>query len=340
MSDNKKAFNTAHTSVPVYYPDELCLIGGADLLEGDQRGPLDTKAPKDGNDDLFRPNRLKLAFKVGFVESIDADGVMEDISIILREGVPVVEYGQMRTRAARVVNHARKKKCGCGSLSDRKAAERCAGAGYPLVALRCSGRKARSRELTLGRISAENNLRHDDDVETTLAIMTRFLDATENNVELVARQMGVVPQTVRHLMNFNDHATKETRKAVQAGKIGITAAALLAREKDPAAQNKLLATFLAAPDQTVRRAAQISGRKRGQQSATMAPVFTGKRALVKFKGFLADQAPADAFYDGVRALLDLLAEGKTADPRLAAIVAQYAGVPAEADKITEANPNA
>jgi hypothetical protein len=322
--DSKKAFDTAHTSVPVYYPDELCLVGGADhLSDPRQRGPLDTKTPKD-RDPLFRPRRLARPFKPGFVESIDAGGVMEDISIVLREGVPVVEYGQMRTRGARVVNTERKARCGIkAGTSDRKAQAACTGAGFPLVSLRCSGKKTKSDVNMLSRILAENHLRHDDDIDTTIDLMTQLLDATENNVELVARQMGVTPQTVRHLMGFHEHATKETRKAVQEGRVGITAAALLAREKDPGEQNKLLAKLIAAPDQTVRRAAQLSGRKRGEGEAT--PALVGKRALTKFRAFLVKEPREGDFCAGMAALIEYQTTGKIDDQRLAKLVKQYEG---------------
>jgi ParB-like chromosome segregation protein Spo0J len=330
MSGNsKKAFDTGYTSVPVYYPDEVAIVGGLDHLSGDERGSLDLPAPKEV-DPLYRPKRLKTPLKAGFVESIDLEGVMEDISIILRDGVPVVEYGQMRTRGARRVNAARKAKLGLEHLSDRKADIKAHTAGFPLVSLRCAGRKTRRSELTLSRLLIENNQRHDDDVETTLELMRQHLDANNNNYALTGMALGVTPETVRHLIGFDTHATPEIRAAVQERRLTITAAALLAREKNPQKQNALLARLLAAPDQTVRRAQKISARRKGGKTDTT--IITGRAQLTRFHTFVANTAldrkggaVEDAWWDGVLAALKLSATGKSDDERLAELVKKYEG---------------
>ena len=332
MSDNRKAFDAPYTSVPVYYPDELSIVGGRDqLTDPRQRGPLDTTSPAK-SDSLHRPKRLKQDFKLGFVESIDANGVQQDISIVLRDKVPTVEYGQMRTRAARIVNAERKKRVGCSNLSDRKAAERCAAAGMPLVILRCSGKKSRSDITALGRILVENNQRHPDDIETTIDLAKQYLDATENDYELVARSIGQTVVGLKALIKFDEHATDETRAMVREDRISVTAAAIIVAQQDPVEQNKLLAELVSAKvgAGTVRRARQIaagapSGRKRPGKS--WANPFVGRKDLVRFKEIVAAKVAKteDAFLQGANALLEVMTTGECADPRITKLLEQFKG---------------
>lgn len=322
--DSKKAFDTTTTSVFVFYPDELCIVGGASHLGPDERGPLDTPAPT-SYDALYRPRRLEKDFKPGFVASIDANGVMQAISIVKRDNVPVVEYGQCRTRAARVVNRRRKEACGVGHLSDREADKVCVGAGFALRRIKCDGKKATSDVISLGRMLAENHQRHDDDLETSLELMKRLLDETEGDIELAAREMGVEPQTVRQLLQYEEHATPETRAAVQAGRLSITAAAIVASEKDPEKQNQVLATLMAAPNPTVRRARQIKQQHTGKRSN--ANPFHGKKDLVKFKEYVKEYAKQEAtdddFTAGVLAMLNLQTTGAANDKRLTEIFKKF-----------------
>lgn len=324
--DTKKMFNTGYTSAPVYFPDELCIVGGADCIANEQeRGPLDTRTPKGGAaDPLFRPHRLAQGFKPGFVESIDAGGVMEDISIVMRDGVPVVEYGQMRTRAARYVNALRKAKYGASKMSDREADEKkCTPDGFPLIRLRCSGKKFTNEVNSLSRIMAENNLRHDDTLETTLDLLAQLLDLTENNYDLAARQLGVKAAHAKNLMKYREHATKETKAAVKAGRIGIVAAAMLAAHEDPAEQNKLLATLLSAPDGATVRATRKLTRKRQNRGGNP---FALKKELVKFRDVALKEIPdGDEFMRGVREMVILQTTGATSDERLAQVLKDYEG---------------
>lgn len=323
VDNNKKAFDTAHTSSPVFFPDELSIVGGADHLDERERGPLDTSRPKD--DPLYRPKRLETPLKLGFVASIDANGVMQAISIIKRGNVPTVEFGQCRTRAARAANYARKQACGVLGRPDRVADPICLAAGMPLRRIQCSGRKTVTTVATLGRMLAENHQRHDDDLDTTLLLMAKLLDETTNDFELVAREMGVEPQTVRSLMKYQENATPETKAMVKAGRLAISAAALICRETDPVTQNKQLAELMSAPNPTVRRAQTISRRGRGKGEPSGANPFHGKKELVKFKDFVAAEGGKSAFLEGVIAALDLQTTGKVDDERLAKIYKKFAG---------------
>ncbi len=326
MSNEKKLFNTGYTSAPVFFPDELCIVGGRDHIKDEkERGPLDTPTPKD-DDPLFRPHRLAQGFKPGFVESIDAEGVSQDISIVSRDNVPVVEYGQMRTRGARLVNALRRLKCGVSpKLSDREADKKCAEAGFPLVRLRCSGKRYTDATRSLARIMQENNLRHDDTLETQLDQLALMLDKTEGDFTVAANSLGITVVHAKNLARYRERASKETKAAVKAGRIGIVAAAKLASVEDHDEQNKLLAQLLAAPDgATVRNTRRIIPRQR--KSKVGANPFALKKELVKFRDVaLKEIADGDEFMRGVREMVMLQTTGATQDERLAKLLKDYEG---------------
>lgn len=322
MSGNsKKAFDAPYSSSPVYYPDELSIVGGKDHIEdARERGPLDTKAPTEP-DVLYRPARLAMPLKEGFVISIDLNTVMVPISIVSRDGVPTVEFGQSRTRGARAANFERKKQCGVTKKSDREAAEICAKAGFPLISIKCEGKKNQDELVSLQRIWAENHMRNDDDPETQVKIVTMFLDRMNNDFALVAKTLQITEQTVRFLANYQVAATAELKAAVKAG-LGITSAAHIAKEADPVKQREALTELLKAKP-TVRRAQQLT--KRNPSKPSTANPFQGKKALVKFKAVADAEKAEDPFFDGVRALLELQTTGATQDKRLKKLFEKYTG---------------
>lgn len=320
---DKKAFPDAgHTSIPVLYPDEVCLVGGADhITDKRQRGPLDSKKPEKRSH-LYRPGRLTNDFKPGFVESIDLHGVLQAIRIVKQDNIPIVEYGQHRTRAARISNYDRRKACGqLNGKSDREVDDACIAAGMPLRRLRCDCKQDSSTANSIGRILAENHMRHDDDIETTLPLIKQLLDETENNFPAVARAVGETEQTIRFILQYDKHATPETKAAFKAGRLRLTHCATLAREQDPEAQNKALAELLAAPNPTVRRAAKIVRKDKGAG----ANPFSGKRELVKFSEFVKKEGGGSEFMKGALAMLALQTTGKATDDRLAKLHKKYEG---------------
>lgn len=319
----KKAFPEAgHTSIAVMFPDEVGLVGGADhIADKRQRGPLDTKKP-DKKDHLYRPNRLTNEFKPGFVESIDMHGVMQAIRVTKREEVPLVEYGQHRVRAARISNYLRRAECSLlNSKSDREVDEACVAAGKPLRRLKCDSKHEPSVGNSIGRILAENHMRHDDDIETSIELIKQLLDETENNYPMVGRAIGVDEQTIRHLLRFDEHATPETKAAFRADRLKITHCAILAKVEDPAEQNKALMELLAAPNPTVRKAAKIVRADRG----VGANPFQGKKELIKFADYLKKEGGSSGFMEGVLAMLTLQLTGKSGDERLTKLYKKYEG---------------
>jgi hypothetical protein len=327
MTASKKAFDTNTVNIPVFYPDELRIVGGLELVDPRERGPLDTGKPAKPTP-LYNPTRLACPLKEGFVESVDLHGIISPPSIVGDEdGVPAIKVGRSRIRGARVVNYERRKKLNLlNGKSDRAVADKCLAAGLPLRSVKCDGRKKVSSVQILSEMIAENHMRTDDDFATTIALAQTMLDETNNEFDLVAREFGVTPTTLKLWLSFEEKATPETKAAMQAGRLSLTAAALLAREEKPDEQNKQLAELLSAPDQTVRRAANISRKgKGGKGRGGGANPFHGKKELVKFGGFYAQEAGKGAFVEGVLALIALQTTGKTDDPRLADVFKQFEG---------------
>lgn len=330
-----KAFDTSYSSIPVFYPDELVIIGGADLADKRERGPLDTSASDIWDDDgtqrtyadhpLFNKARLEKPLDEKFVRQIDLLGVLQYPLIARLNGHPVINAGRRRTRAARLVNFERKKACGVLGKSDREAAPLCLAKGSGLLKISCAHKAVGDEFDLFARMGAENHGREDDDLATTIEFAKKAV-ADTNDPQAVAVVLGVDVATVESWLTFDEVATPETKQAVADGRLRITAAAIVAQKKDPTEQNELLAKMMSGDFKpTVRRARQLV---RSQTKPSRANPFVGKADLVKFKTFIAEAKPKKgaketasdkAFREGVSALLELQTTGKTPDKRLAAI---------------------
>jgi hypothetical protein len=330
---SKKAFDTRHSSIPIFFPDEVSLVGGKDHIKHpDERGPLDTAVPTE-IDPLFRPGRLEQIFKDGFVESIDAQGVIKAITIVRRNGVPTVETGQMRTRGARRANAARKRHCGVANQGDREANTACLAQGFPLIQLPCLGKAAEyTAAVTLQRLLAENHQVHPDDINTALTLMTLLLDQTQNDYKLVGQQVGLTEQRVRDLTRYATVATDKTKEMVAAGRVSLSAAAMLCREEDPEKQNEFLMESLSAGGPpTEKTVIKLMKRGKGKKTAKGVEAML-RKDQVRFEAYIVEQelpkARSDktaAYLEGVTATLKLVTTGKAGDQRLDAILKKFNG---------------
>lgn len=334
MSNNdKKAFDASYTTSPTFFPDELRIVGGADLPDKRERGPIDTSASAvwktvDGADvlwdkhPLYNKHRLAQPLKPGLIQSIDFLGVIHGPLIVKIDGQPTVNAGASRTRAARVVNFLRKQQCGVAGKRDSEAAPVCIAKSLPLIKLEVHHKRSVGGTADLiGRRGGENHARQDEPLAATIEDAARLLDETKD-LEAVARVYCVDSQTVRLWMKFYDVACPETLAAVKDGRLAITAAAVLAREEDHIRQKELLEKLLAGEFRpTVRRALRIV-RKDGGKGGNP---FQGKAALVKFSSHVKESAGKGAFWEGVAALLELQTTGKTKDERLRKVFKEYDG---------------
>lgn len=328
-----KAFDTSYTSAPTFYPDEVRIIGGADLTDKRQRGLNDVSAKdvwkKDdaGRDVFFAKhplyNKFRLAqgVKTSMVKTIDLVGIVVNPTIVKLNDVATVQAGTGRVRGARIVNYDRKKACGLAGKNDREAAEACALKGHGLIKLECKMLRVLSDADLVSRMAVENHHRQQDNLATTIELAMKLIDGT-GDYATTALLLDVDVQTVRAYVSFYDHATDAVKQACLDGKLEVSAGAILSRERDPAKQDALLAELLSGKHRpTVRNAARLVRKDKGSG----ANPFRAKGDLLKFRTFIGEQKRKTPFEEALDALLELMTTGSTANKQLAKYYKAFEG---------------
>jgi hypothetical protein len=226
---SKKAFDLARDSVYVADPiSELRICGGAGVLPDDEAGDLDTEP---GPDVPVRDlKRLKRPLQASFVTNIGRDGVRVPILICKIDDVATVVAGKSRVRAARRANRAR------AAQSE----------GLPPMRIRCVMQRDASSVAILATMISENNARQDDDLADRIEKLKQYLAAGASEAD-AATSFNVQQSTIRGWLDYDDHATDETKRAVRDGRVQASTAAELAKIKDPDAQRVALEKVLGAP---------------------------------------------------------------------------------------------
>lgn len=323
----KKGFDLSRDSVYVAHPDELRIIGGNVLPEG-QRGPLDTDH-KLGEHDLYDERLTAVDVTDAEVANIDAYGVIEPIVIAKdpTDGEPIVVDGRGRVRRARLANA-------------RRAAR-----GEPPVKIKCVVIRSTGTRL-MGAMIALNEVRNDDGPLVKLEKAKRLLERGVSE-EDAAVTFGLDLGYFRMLLAYDDAAVTEVKSAVTAGDLSPTAAVELVKAaKTPDAQRTALAKAKAgAKGKPVTARAAIAAAKgaTGDTSADMIPTrrelgkvlkavaeyLDGSEACNDTVALLASEKAkvdpdrshvVDGFYLGVQAALQL-AFGKCKDADLLAMLA-------------------
>lgn len=303
---SKKAFDLSRNSIYVANPDELRIVGGKSLLSGIERGPLDT----DDNEShpLWDGDRLTETLSEEFIANIDAYGVIVPIVIAKDDETPTVVAGRSRVRAARIVNARRAKR------------------GEPPITIECKMRRTDGIGL-MGAMIAENEARRNDEVLAKMAKAKRMLSRGVGEPD-VAATFAVSVETLKGWLAFEDNATAETKKAVSQGRVSATAAAELARVKDPEKQSVALTSLLTAPGKKTvtaarKAAANVNGKKKASGADGVG--ITSKRAIKSILdavvGTPHPRAGAEtlAWWQGVEDTLKLIV-GEEIEPRLQAIL--------------------
>ena len=295
---NKKAFDLSRDSVYVADPiTELCIQGGTVIGAEDEHGNLDTDPTDDMEvDDLLR---LKRPLKASFRNNIRKRGVNTPIIIAKLGGVAVVVEGKSRVRALRAANRQREKD------------------GEPLLKVRCVMQRDTSKMALLATMISSNNSRMDDDFVDKLAKLKVFIDMGGSEAD-AADFYGVGQQTIRGWLQFEDQATDETKQAVKEGRLGSSAAAEVARIKDPDEQRDKLTALLTAPDKGAR-GVKAARAARGAKSSK---ALEGKREQAKFLNYVQNithTTKSDrvmGYWEGVEDALKLVLDGKNVHDRL------------------------
>lgn len=282
---SKKAFDLSRDSVYVAEPiSQLRVIGGLALPEN-ERGDLDTEI--DEKHPLY-DERLLIALDTPFVRDIAKRGVRTPVEIVKRDDMATVKAGRRRVRGARIENHRRLKE----------------GAKFEdLIKIKCTIIRDNDDATIMSDMVSENELRMDDGILIKIAKAKR-MQARGMDTDAIAAAFGQPKSVVDAWFTFDDNATDETKAAAAAGRLNATAAAELAKERDPDAQRALLASLMTLPEKkrTVRnvRAARtgefagIVGR-RGQ-----------KRLLETVQGLKHRGEKAPIYFEGVEDFLRVL----------------------------------
>lgn len=301
----KKAFDLSRNSIYVADPRvDLRIVGGSVLPVG-ERGPLDTD---EGPEHELYDERLMQPLSEDFIANVDHYGVIEPIVICKLDDCAVVVAGRRRVRAARVANARRKLR------------------GEPPITVECKMRKGD----VMGVMLTENEAREDDDVVAKIAKFRRYLERGVS-IEHAARAFGVAVHTAKGWIAFDDSATEETKAAVSAGKVSKSAAAEVARIKDPARQSAALAGTLAASTSKARATVHAARRAvRAVNPKSKDVGLSGKRTQQRVLDAVLAQAHSNAgpatlaWWQGVEDALKLVIGEDGVDPRLLAVVAKIA----------------
>lgn len=299
---SKKAFDLSRNSIYVADPTtDLRIVGGTRLL-GEERSELDT----DDNEShpLWDSERLDEPLTEEFIANIDAFGVIQSITIAKLDDVATVVDGRTRVRAARVVNARRKKR------------------GEPLITIECKMRRTDATGL-MGAMIATNEARKNDEVMAKMAKARKYL-ARGVSEEDVARTFAISGETLKGWLAFDDNATIETKKAVSQGRVSASAAAELARVRDPEKQAAALSTLLIAPGKKTVIAARKAVAKTNGKEVDGVGITSKRKIKALLDACVATDHPQAgektlAWWQGVEDALKLII-GEKVEPRLATIL--------------------
>jgi ParB family chromosome partitioning protein len=301
----KQAFDHARNSMWSIDPDDLCIRGGK-VLPKDEQGSLDTE---EDEDDPLYDVRLHEPLTEEFVNNIYAVGVDTPIIIAKIDDLPTVVAGRSRVRAARLANKKRKAK------------------GEPLIKVDCKMKRDSDTGL-MGTMISENEARRDDDMMTKIVKAKRYLNKGVSPEDAAIR-FNVSLATFKNWLAFDDNALAATKKAVETGKVSVSAAMTLARIKEPEKQKEALdelMTHVAAGGRSSPRAAKIAAAGAGSNVITG---VTDKRTLKKLlDGVQNTPHPHNtsektlAWWEGAEDMLKMVIGEKDVDERLKAVLKQ------------------
>lgn len=294
--NSKRSFDFARNTMWTIDPDDLCIIGGKKLPAA-ERGNIDTD---DGEEHELYDPRIFDPLTEEFILNIDAHGVDTPIVIAKIDGVPVVIFGKTRVRAARVANRRRKAR------------------GEPLISVDCKIKRGNTTSL-LAAMIVENENRKDDGILAKIDKLKRLM-ARGVSVDDAAVIFGKKVQTVKGWLAFEDNATKETKKAAESGRLSPTAAAALAKIKDPDEQRKTLEGMLSTEGRVTKDSAKSAARAaNGKKVAISVGDKRTQRRLLTYVQGLSHGSVSEktmAWWEGVEDALKLVIGEEDVNPRL------------------------
>lgn len=219
--DAKRAFDAPRANLWMFDPDQLLLV-------------------EDPRDALY-DERIKLPLDEPLVLNVMAQGILEPVVIVKREGIPVVVAGRQRVRAAIEANRRLK------------------GNGHVPVRVPCVLRRDDDRAC-LGVMVSENELRQDDSPlrKAKKAQQLMGIGYTEGEISVM---FGKSVQTVRNWLGLAE-SPKDILDQVERGEITPTVA-LKVRNLPREKQKEIIASVKA-------NAKKVTGRKGAAQASARA----------------------------------------------------------------------
>jgi ParB-like chromosome segregation protein Spo0J len=291
--------------IQVADPALLRIVGGAKLLRGDERSDADTA--DDPTHALWDGDRLSQPLSEEFIANVDHYGVHTPIEIVKIDDTITVVTGRRRVRAARVVNARRAKR------------------GEPAISVDCVVRRPSNDGVMLEWLVIENEQRSGNELLAKIAYLKRLLERGLSE-EHAARTFGVSTSTLKGWLAFEDNATKEVRSAVVSGRVSPSAAAELARVKEPAKQNEALTKLLSAPEKQRGTVAARRAVKKSTKGADADVGITSRRELKQLLDAVVNKSHNPntssgtlGWWEGVEDALKIIL-GEEAEPRLAGLL--------------------
>lgn len=279
-SKSRKAFDAPHTSLFVFDPDDLVVIG-VDTRDTEAHALYDARAMKPISDE--------------FVDNVIMLGVMENIRVTKSEtGKAVVVYGRRRTLAARKANEIIRK----SGKSDAFIAKY--GGPRELIRIKAdvAPRGTSDAELAL-QAGSENAIRLEENLLEKAARVHKILGLLPakmpepDKYRQVAVHFGVSETAIRQWLKVVE-AAAVVRRAVADGTISATAAVKIAAAGTPAEQTEALEKLLAGEGKPTaakaERAAGKTKRAKKVKDGEAAPKGPGrsKRAIKKVLAAISD----------------------------------------------------
>lgn len=313
----KKAFDLGRDSIYVADPiADLRICGARGVVPADEAGDLDTAPGPDVS--VKDQRRLSHPLKEGLKENVYRRSVTTPIVIAKIDDVATVVEGKSRVRAARAANR-------------RRAAD-----GLPLMRVRCVIQRDTSALAIAATVISGNNAREDDDLTDKIEKLKSYLALGASEAD-AAVAFTVSPKTIRGWLDYDDHATDETKRAARDGQLTASTAAELARIKDPDTQRAALAKMVTAPGVKDRSARAARALRRGTEGVASATDRKSQKLLLSHVDVMLRDGRArrtsreEEFWRGVRETLRLVtAQEVTREELLTALAeARGAGAPVE-----------
>lgn len=209
-------------------PMNVGIIGGLEIANEHERGPLDTA--DDPTHELSDIKRLRAPLDEPFYFGVEFAGVKVPITCKKYNGVLFVVVGRKRLRAARRANIARAMR------------------GEPPMVITYIIEASNDKAKLAGLVMLENNARTDDDHGTKVDKLRAFMERYNCDLEVAAHYANEKPNVLKAWLAFDESAIDDIKAAVYSGQMSISAGIEISRAGNPEQQAQALQLALGGLD--------------------------------------------------------------------------------------------